>query len=445
MMKQQGAVLNDQDAVFDTQTLGKDTEDGHYDPALKEIIGGRYLVGSLLGSGTFGRVFNCVDLKNNNTEMALKIIRAIDRYTYAGKLEIGVLNLIKTTAQKGPQHPGISNRSTNLPANIRYNYATNCNLVYIEESFEYRQHICIVFPKYGSSLLDLLRANSFRGFNIDWTRELSRSFMLGVSFFHSLGLIHTDIKLENIISRVKPIATRVRDRIFVHPVGADLVLIDVGSSVRVSDPKKPSLVCTRQYRAPENYLGIEFDTSLDVWSCGCVIFEILTGRTLFRTHNSVVHLMMMEKCIGPMTPNIAAQVSPDKCKYAQFYDSQNNTWLLPSDVPEAEHKHLSDMRSLEEDLWSYGLMSHTLAHLLRSMLQWDPLRRPTIDECLQHPFFLEEPKESRQVQTVASASEPTEETVMDQYKSLFQDMLHALSEKDTDAANEFKRRFKAIQ
>ena len=104
-----------------------------------------------------------------------------------------------------------------------------------------------------------------------------------------MGRVHTDVKPENIMTRRNPISTPVRGRMFVHPAGADLVLIDLGSAVAADRPR-PSLVCTRQYRPPEIMLNLEYNQKLDVWSCGCVIFEILTGRTLFRTHDSVCHL-----------------------------------------------------------------------------------------------------------------------------------------------------------
>lgn len=40
-------------------------------------------------------------------------------------------------------------------------------------------------------------------------------------------------------------------------------------------------------------LGLSYDTKLDIWSCGCVIYETITGKTLFRTHNSAVHLCLI--------------------------------------------------------------------------------------------------------------------------------------------------------
>ncbi|ESU45451.1 Protein kinase [Giardia duodenalis] len=382
--------------------LGPDTstqnlEEGHINPGPNEVLGGRYAIFARLGHGTFGRVYACYDKSRDDTEVAVKVIRAIDRYTAAGKAEEAVLNKIKQAAKKA-QHAGYSSNLMNsYYAKLCWN---NCNLAYLERSFQHNNHVCLVFPKYGISLLDLLKANNFRGFNIDWTRELSRSFMVGVGFLHDLGYIHTDIKLENILSREKPRATRVRDRIFVHPSGAELVLIDLGSSVRLSDHRRPSLVCTRQYRPPEAYLGLPFDQTLDIWSCGCVIFEILTGRTLFRTHNSVVHLCMMERLLGPMPDAVIEQMDIYNSKYQEFFCRAKKSWSLPTDLDPQERRHYEELLPLEREIDKYGYGYHTsLIHLLRVMLSWDARKRFSVPECMAHPFFEEEPRESKQTQT----------------------------------------------
>lgn len=198
--------------------------------------------------------------------MAIKVIRNIPKYKEAGYRELETLRLVETQQCR--------------------------HVTRILDSFEFQGHVALVFPLYGCTLLELLRANEFRGFNVDWTRELSRCVLAGVQALHAVGRVHTDVKPENIMTRKSPISTPVRGRMFVHPAGADMVLIDLGSAVAADRPR-PALVCTRQYRPPEIMLGLDYDQKLDVWSCGCVIFEVLTGRTLFRTHDSVCHLFQI--------------------------------------------------------------------------------------------------------------------------------------------------------
>eukprot|EP00768_Dysnectes_brevis_P004058 gnl/Dysnectes_brevis/2883_a3521_1245.p1 GENE.gnl/Dysnectes_brevis/2883_a3521_1245~~gnl/Dysnectes_brevis/2883_a3521_1245.p1 ORF type:complete len:912 (+),score=227.66 gnl/Dysnectes_brevis/2883_a3521_1245:145-2880(+) len=255
---------------------GTDTEEFHYNPAHHEMLNSRYQVHTLLGHGTFGKVFACTDTKTGR-EVAVKIIRSIDKYTYAGRSEVELLKKIRDR----------------VPKSMR---GIDCLLELLDD-FEWRGHVCLVCPRYGHSLLDLLRANRFRGFNLDWTRELSRSFLEGVHCLHSLRLIHTDLKPENVMSKQKPIATRVRDRIFVHPPGAEMVVIDVGSVI-CWDEARPSLVCTRQYRPPEVILSNEWGPSIDIWSCGC----LAEGTEVLMADGAaakVERLVVGQKLLGP--------------------------------------------------------------------------------------------------------------------------------------------------
>jgi len=93
-------------------------------------------------------------------------------------------------------------------------------------------------------------------------------------------------------------------------------LIDFGSAT-FDDEHHSTVVSTRHYRAPEVILGKIFLSYLtltnfhvniclelgwaqpcDVWSIGCIIFELYLGITLFQTHDNREHLAMMERILG---------------------------------------------------------------------------------------------------------------------------------------------------
>lgn len=63
---------------------------------------------------------------------------------------------------------------------------------------------------------------------------------------------------------------------------------------------------TREYRAPEAILGIEYDASTDIWSTACIVFELLTNDYLFRPRKgkyykkSEDHLALMIEVLGKM-------------------------------------------------------------------------------------------------------------------------------------------------
>ncbi len=61
------------------------------------------------------------------------------------------------------------------------------------------------------------------------------------------------------------------------PVSGDIKLIDFGSATFESDYHS-SIVSTRHYRAPEVILGLGWSFPCDIWSVGCILVELLTGK-----------------------------------------------------------------------------------------------------------------------------------------------------------------------
>eukprot|EP00250_Pteridium_aquilinum_P021709 c25203_g1_i1 orf=337-882(+) len=68
-----------------------------------------------------------------------------------------------------------------------------------------------VFEKLGPSLYDFLRANDYRPFSVDLVRDFGRQLLESVAYMHSLSLIHTDLKPENVLL-VSPDYAKVVDR-----------------------------------------------------------------------------------------------------------------------------------------------------------------------------------------------------------------------------------------
>ena len=73
-------------------------------------------------------------------------------------------------------------------------------------------------------------------------------------------------------------------------------LADFGSAFRESDPENcpTPLLVSRFYRSPEIIAGYQHSTALDMWSLGCVLYEMYTGRVLFpgESNNEMLWLQM---------------------------------------------------------------------------------------------------------------------------------------------------------
>lgn len=96
-------------------------------------------------------------------------------------------------------------------------------------------------------------------------------------------MIHCDLKPENIL--IKSYSR------------CEIKVIDVGSSCFTRDHLS-SYVQSRSYRAPEVILGLPYGQKIDIWSVGCIMAELFTGRVLFLNDTLATLLARVESIIG---------------------------------------------------------------------------------------------------------------------------------------------------
>ena len=170
------------------------------------------------------------------------------------------------------------------------------NIVKMKTFFYYREHLIIV--------TELLRQNLFEfgKFIVDNDEEdyftiprlayVTRQALVALRFVHNLGLVHSDIKPENIL-----LASYSR---------AKIKVIDFGSSCYLTD-RQSSYIQSRSYRAPEVVLGLPYDGKIDVWSLGCVVAEMYTGEVTFQNDSIVSMLSRIDAICGPFPRHMIAQ------------------------------------------------------------------------------------------------------------------------------------------
>ena len=83
-----------------------------------------------------------------------------------------------------------------------------------------------------------------------------------------------------------------------------LKICDLGSASDASDNEITPYLVSRFYRAPEIILGMPYDFAIDIWSVGCTLYELYTGKILFtgRTNNQMLRSIM--DCRGKFTTKI---------------------------------------------------------------------------------------------------------------------------------------------
>ncbi|XP_074601952.1 CDC like kinase darkener of apricot isoform X5 [Brevipalpus obovatus] len=345
-----------------------DDEDGHLIYHKGDIISGKYEILSTLGEGTFGKVVRVMDVRTEQI-VALKIIKNVDKYREAAKLEINVLEKL---AEADPQGKHLC--------------------VKMLDWFDFRGHICIAFEMLGLSVFDFLKDNNYQPYPIDQVRHIGYQLCFSVKFLHDNHLTHTDLKPENILfidsdfdvyvskkykDKQKKDIKRVKN--------TDIKLIDFGSAT-FDDEHHSTIVSTRHYRAPEVILELGWSQSCDVWSIGCILFELYLGVTLFQTHDNREHLAMMERILGPLPYRMCRKT---KTKY---YHHGRLDWDYKSSAGRYVRENCQPLhRYLINDDEDHRL----LFDLIEKMLQYEPMSRISLEEALNHPFFDKLPPEKK--------------------------------------------------
>lgn len=314
-----------------------------------------------MGEGTFGKVVEAWDKKRRQL-VAIKIIRNNPKYRKAASIEMNILEDIEAQEAK----------------------IGDSGCIHLRGYFEHRNHVCMVFKKYGLSVFDFMKQNKYRGFRYNHTIDLAYQLIYSVAYLHDMSLIHTDLKPENILfanSETLPTYDHTgRERSYRLPASTAIKLIDFGSATYERDYHS-SVVSTRHYRAPEVILGLGWSFPCDIWSIGCILIELLTGEAVFQTHDNVEHLAMMEKLLGKIPSAMALTSDSHAKKY--FDDSGKLRW------PELAQSKSSvkNVNAVSSITAMFAEDKALLVDLVKQMLVFEPEKRITAREALRHNLF----------------------------------------------------------
>ncbi|XP_043247047.1 dual specificity protein kinase CLK2-like isoform X2 [Amphibalanus amphitrite] len=344
------------DSQYSHEPSIEDDADGHLIYKNGDVLQNRYRIMSTLGEGTFGKVVKVKDLERDDT-IALKIIKNVEKYREAAKLEINVLEKLN---EKDPQGKNLC--------------------VQMLDWFDYHGHICIAFEMLGLSVFDFLKENNYQPYPLDQVRHIGYQLCHSVSFMHATKLTHTDLKPENIlfVSSDYDIEYNPKKKRDLRVVkDSEIRLIDFGSAT-FDHEHHSTVVSTRHYRAPEVLLELGWSQTCDVWSIGCILFELYLGFTLFQTHDNREHLAMMERILGPVPYRMSQKT---KTKY--FYRGR-----LDWDEKTSAARYVREnCKPLKRYMQSSDVEHAQLFDLIQRMLEYEPTQRISLRDALRHPFF----------------------------------------------------------
>lgn len=318
-----------------------------------DLISSNYRVISMIGEGTFSNVYLCADLKSNS-EIVVKACRSRRSYVAAAEDEIKTIKHLNS-----------------LDKNQEF-------FVRFHSSFNYKRHICIVLEKLGPSLYAALKFNSFHPFYISAVKSMMKQIVGAVDILHKNQIVHTDLKLENILLKGGMINKKGNDIENDTEEHALVRLIDF-SSIDTGDAWHHHLITTRHYRAPEVLMGLRWGYESDIWSLGCILVELATGKIEFDAYDPIDHLYLIQQMIGYI-PVWMWRNSTNRDIGAFARDG----YISSRYVSRRLYEETRRKPELGQILNQY---SSSLSDLAGLMLNPDPYKRPKTKSILNHKFF----------------------------------------------------------
>lgn len=220
---------------------------------------------------------------------------------------------------------------------------------------ENNMDLYLIFEYMETDLYNVIKANLLQDVH---KRFIIYQMLKAIKFIHSADIIHRDLKPSNIFINSDC-------QIKIGDFGLARTLSGSGKS---SAPIVTDYVATRWYRAPEMLLGSKcYSKAIDMWSVGCILVELMYGHALFPGQSTKDQIMLVLQVTG----------LPDKDSYniiKEKYKLDAEYYHLPDNIKKRSLR--AYMPNAEKDCYD----------LVTKLLSFDPDKRLTVEEALEHPY-----------------------------------------------------------
>ncbi|XP_061675927.1 homeodomain-interacting protein kinase 3-like isoform X2 [Syngnathoides biaculeatus] len=328
-----------------------------------------YHILDFLGEGTFGDVVKCFKTSTRE-EVAVKVFKHIDAPEEFEK-EVSTLKTLMA----------FDTDKFNL---------IQCKSMFVDRNVDRvdRLYMCLEFEMLDINLWDFMNTRPTKCLLVKEIRPILHQLAVGLHFLNSIGLIHADLKPNNIMM-VEHVNRPYKVKI-----------IDFGLAQHISETNQGRHFQNRRYRAPEIILGLPYSEAIDVWSLGCIMAELFLGSALFYSTCEYDMLRKIEHILGHFPQRLLNIGLNTLSFYKKERSYHTFRWKLktPNEYgfvtcTDTFINSLDDLCKIRqvvhlsnEDTTAEAQDQESFVDLLKRLLRPDASQRLIPGQILQHPF-----------------------------------------------------------
>lgn len=299
--------------------------------SLESETQGRYNFIKPIGQGSYGIVLSAQN-KFTGDPVAIKRVQQIFRSVADSKRIL---------------------REIRILSHLKHENITNLHDISAFPDFSKFKALVVAIDLMETDLAHVIRNNP--QLTSDHHRYFVYQILRGLKYIHSANVLHRDLKPSNLLVNSD----------------CDLKICDFGLA-RVPGQQEKSeflseYVATRWYRAPEVLLNYaNYGTAIDVWSVGCILAELILRKPLFMGNDTLEQLRLINEFLGTPTEDDLRDCTNEKAR--EFMNS------------------LPEKPGIPFDEVFVGSPNEAI-DLVSKMLTWDPTKRITVEQALEHPFM----------------------------------------------------------
>jgi tRNA A-37 threonylcarbamoyl transferase component Bud32 len=306
---------------------------------------GAVKVSKLLGEGAQAKVYLGVTESDEEDEDSEQLVMAIKHFSFdVGKHKDEIYKEIDSLVHKCQTLKELSHDNIIQYFDCESEYKKETQIFTVNIAMEYQESNLTEFMK------NYTKNNKLKTLPINLVAKITKKIVEGLTYLHEHKIIHRDLKPENILMSIDSNAVKIGD------FGISVWIKESQNKMKnkiynyTRDFMKRSVAGTGIYMAPEVLLYTPYGYDCDIWSLGCIVFEMAGGVKPFCTNEP-----------GKIVPTTELQL----VKYSN-----------PLEIADENVKDII-----------YDKKNRTLLDFLQKCWRGNNVYRPTAKELLQHPFI----------------------------------------------------------